>query len=222
MLPVASFALQPTQAVGAPFQGTGGVAKTHLHSQCCVRYSGYTLGATATSGTLQLPLAARSETSPGMGAPGHLASCRTFRKKGTPGPGSLWTQSKTYWLASSPSLPGPYPSGGPVCPEKKASTDGNWTQSVPSTLDGPFWTHRTGQGSFFFRDVNTYLKALISPLNQQGLNTYLVLYRKSLAASALSLEQLRPAQRELAQPGLSPGTKQSRAEAARQTRWVQR
>lgn len=70
---------------------------------------------------------------------------------------------------------------------------------MPTPLDGPFWTLGTGQGiSFFSYYVNTYLIAVILPLNQQSLNTYLVLYRKSLSASALRLEQLQPVQCECA------------------------
>lgn len=92
--------------------------------------------------------------------------------------------------------------GGPCVSRKRSPIDSNWAweQSMHTTLDGSFWTHGTRQGrSFFSCYIKTYINSLhLAHLNQQSLNTYLVLYKKSLPASALRLEQLQPIHWELA------------------------
>ena len=125
MLPVAFFALQPTQAAGAPFQGTGGVAKTHLHSQCCVRYSGYTLGPPPCQGLCSFRwrqgVKPVQEWEPQVTWPPAAPSGRRA-------PQDLGASGQRIKLTDWPLPPAcqaPIPQVAPVCPEKKASTDGN-------------------------------------------------------------------------------------------------
>lgn len=143
----ASFALQPAGCVGTVPRDGGSRVDPEIHStsSTAFRYPVYTMRDTYTLGTLLLLLAARSR-SPAL-------ECETQqglseRRRATQDLGVSGQKVKLIVVASTLSLPGPYPSGGPDGSRESLQLTATEHKAFPH-LGSPFWTNGTEQGSFF-------------------------------------------------------------------------